>query len=69
MNQEIKVTKCSECPMHDVYNDYGDIYHSCSKNVFEGVWTFDDVKLVESIIHPNCPIKGETITFKIGENE
>lgn len=61
MNQEIKVTRCSECPMcHSVYDEY-DYY--CEKGAFEYKGDIPDG------IHPNCPIKGKTITFKIGDNE
>jgi len=60
--QEIKVTMCLICPMlyptgHD--NEFG-----CMKGAFNMLC---HTKLNK--IHPDCPIKGETITFKIGENE
>lgn len=60
MNQEIKVTKCNECPMMQ----------------FTG-WRSDYVCAIDTSItilsglqiHPNCPLKGKSITYKIGENE
>lgn len=69
MNQEIKVTKCVDCPMCEKYNDYTDIEYSCSKDAFNNIWSFDESELLYKGIHPNCPLKGQTITYKIGENE
>ena len=62
MNQEIKVTKCSECPMW-AEEEYE--YITCKKGVFERVHFIDYI----GGIHHNCPLKGQTITYKIGENE
>jgi hypothetical protein len=61
--QEIKVTRCIECPFID-YNYFNNKYF-CGKD--NNIAEFD---YIDSFILPNnCPIKGETITFKIGENE
>ena len=59
--QDIKVTRCSHCPM---LIEAGDNKYGCKKGAFGYLYS---VYLLE--IHHNCPIKGETITFKIGENE
>ena len=71
MNQEIKVTKCSECPMFYTYessydSDIGEIpmsYYCCNKMAFNMKHNSPEG------IHPNCPLKGKSITYKIGENE
>ena len=62
--QEIKVTRCSECPFLKVYenNYYNDTEYWCSKD------GFSFLKYLNDTIHTNCPIKGETITFKIGDD-
>jgi hypothetical protein len=61
--QEIKVTRCMDCPMAiEVGNDN---CYECKKDAFGYLYYIH----LERGIHPNCPIKGETITFKIGENE
>ena len=70
-NKEIKVTKCSECPMFYTYessydSDIGEIpmsYYRCEKMAFNMIHNSP------KDIHPNCPLKGKTITYKIGENE
>lgn len=65
MNQEIKVTKCHECPYFEAYDIYGGVEYLCKKDAFDSIpehYTF-------LTIHPNCPLKGKTITYKIGENE
>lgn len=61
MDNEIKVTKCSECPMHEYEDEYGEL-STCKKGAFKNKW------FLQSIIHPNCPLKGKSITYKIGEN-
>ena len=68
MNQEIKVTKCSECPML-VIDWAHNQYHTCSKNAFNKLELNHSIKLLRTSIHPNCPLKGKTITYKIGEDE
>lgn len=68
MNQEIKVTRCSECPMLIIVGAYNE-YHSCLQGAFNDLELFNEIKTLETSIHLNCPLKGETITFKIGENE
>jgi hypothetical protein len=65
MNQEIKVTKCSECPF--LKEDYANWdFPVC----FADVKNVIDIKTdANRFIHPECPLKGKSITFKIGENE
>lgn len=68
MNQEIKVTKCYECPMLIIDGAYNE-YHSCLNRAFYNLELFDEIRALETSIHPNCPIKGKTITYKIGDDE
>ena len=62
MNQEIKVTKCSECPKFQPFIDNYVIDGLCINNFSIDIYNSNE-------IHPNCPLKGKTITYKIGENE
>jgi len=64
--QEIKVTRCSECPFLIENEEYLGSRYTCKKGGFHGITIYG---LGGDKIHPNCPIKGETITFKIGEDE
>jgi len=59
--QEIKVTRCNQCPMFVHEDDYGEM-NTCKNGAFK-----NEFYLHHDSIHPNCPLKGETITFKIGE--
>lgn len=62
MNQEIKVTKCVDCPMCVEIRNDGDF--NCTKGAFAYVYYLHLEK-----IHPDCPLNGQTITYKFGENE
>ena len=61
--QEIKVARCVDCPFFKPFEN---------NHVIDGVCTaiiaWIDI-YNEGEIHSDCPIKGETITFKIGDNE
>lgn len=62
MNQEIKVTKCRECPKLEQTGGYPFMkYIACKEN--RNLDITQDYK-----IHPHCPLKGQSITYKIGES-
>ena len=61
-SEAIKVTKCAECPMCIAISSYGDLSYLCENG------TFEEFSVPLNTIHPNCPLKGKTITYKIGES-
>lgn len=69
MNQEIKVTNCSECPMFETTDEYGNYSYYCSQGTFEDIFMYDEIEGLRKHIHHNCPLKGQSITFKIEYNE
>ena len=54
------------CPMLVVYGAY-DERHSCCSDAFDDLEMYDDLKVLREGIHPNCPIKGQSITYVIDD--
>ena len=60
MNQEIKVTKCDKCPMFSPYLHNPILDGECMANRDIDIYNSNDMP-------NNCPLKGQSITYKIGE--
>lgn len=67
--QEIRVTMCVDCPKFcdHMPKEHSPRWEGFCVNIFGGIDILTWIK-DKSEIPNNCPIKGETITYKIGES-